>query len=164
MRIEWPINEEAAPDQILLRNRAPIATVVTVVTVVAHRKIAMLRDGVGLIWPGKIIAPKGVASVRRLGRHDTTKSSSLTELAITIKQRGIDTERVARKSRQALDKKRRARLGIVGDTEDVVGAKNKDVAAMRLDEIVTKLVDKNLVPGVDGATGNDIAAVVRVTR
>ena len=105
-----------------------------------------------------------VTSIRRLGRHDTAKSDPLSELAINVEQRRIDAKRVARNSRQSFDKKWGTGLGIVRNTEDMVGAKNKNVAVMRLDEVVTELVDKDLVSGVDRATGDDIAAMISVAR
>ncbi len=162
--VEWPINKKAAPDQVLFRNRPPVAAVVTVVTVIAHREIAVLGDGIRFRRPGEIIAPERVAPIRRLGRHDAPKSGSRGELAINIEQRRIDAQRIVRDAGQSFDKKWRTGLGIVGNTEDMVGAKNKNVAVMRLDEVVTELVDKNLISCVDGTAGDDIAAMINVAR
>ena len=46
----------------------------------------------------------------------------------------------------------------------MVGAKNKNVAVMRLDEIVTELVDKDLISGVNGAARDNFATMIPVAR
>ena len=40
---------------------------------------------------------------------------------------------------------------------------NKNVASMRLNKVVTKLIDKHLVARIDCASGNDVAAMINAT-
>src|SRR5206468_10557538 len=47
---------------------------------------------------------------------------------------------------------------------NVVGPKNKHVAAMRAHEIVAELVDENLVARIDGAAGNHVSPVIAAAR
>src|SRR5260370_36286100 len=41
VRNKRPVNKETAPNQIFLRNRSPITTVEAIVTVIAHREVAV---------------------------------------------------------------------------------------------------------------------------
>mgnify|MGYP003693881481 CR=1 FL=1 len=41
---------------------------------------------------------------------------------------------------------------------------DKNIAAMRLNKVVAKFVDKDLVACVDCASGNDFAAMINATR
>ena len=49
MPIKRPVNHEPASDDIFLRHRSPVATVVTRVTIVAQREITVRRYSKGLI-------------------------------------------------------------------------------------------------------------------
>ena len=116
----------------------------------------MCRHGIGVVRARQIIVALRIAAIWRLGRHHAPKAKSAGQLAVDVKHGRIDAQLVARESGEALDKKRRAGFGIVPNAKDVVGAKNKDVAAMRIDEVVAELIDKNLVAGIDGAARNDL--------
>src|SRR6266404_754207 len=66
---ERPVNEESAPDEVRLRHRTPITAVEAIVTVVAHREIAVRRHRVSLRRIGQISVPGRIAAIRRLGPH-----------------------------------------------------------------------------------------------
>src|SRR5262249_7886566 len=41
MPAEWPVNKEPTADDVFLRHRPPVATIIAVVAVVAHGKVTM---------------------------------------------------------------------------------------------------------------------------
>src|ERR1700756_327632 len=64
-----PVNKQAAPNQVLLRHRPPIAAVVAVVTIVAPREIAVCGHGKGTVRLRKITAPQAVTAIAVLRCH-----------------------------------------------------------------------------------------------
>ena len=52
-------------------------------------------------------------------------------LAVHVEVRRIDPQLIARRARQPLDVKRRARFRIFANAEDVIRAENKNIAARR---------------------------------
>src|SRR5437763_519156 len=162
VRAERPVDKETAADQVLLRHRPPVAAVITVVAVVAHRKIAVWRNDKGAVRSRQEGLPGRVTPVRRLRRHHPLDAKALRQLAVNIKLRGINPQLIARRARKTLDIERRARFGILANAKNVVGAKNKHVAPVGMDKVVAELVDENLIARVDGAARDDLAAMIGV--
>src|SRR5436190_17017069 len=65
VRIKRPVNEQTAPDDVYVRNRAPVTAVVAIVTVIAQGKIAVPRHRIRLIRLRQIVMAKGITPVRR---------------------------------------------------------------------------------------------------
>src|SRR6266540_114808 len=97
-------------------------------------------------------------------RHYPSETVTLRFLAIRIEKRGVDSQMVARQSGQPLDVKWRACLRIFANTWNMICPENKNVAPMRLNKVVTKLIDKHLVACIDCAPGNDVAAMINAAR
>src|SRR4051794_18151362 len=97
--------------------------------------------------------------------HHPSESEAFWRFAVHIKKRWIDSQRIARHPGQAFDVKRMlAGLGIAGNVRNIIRPKNKNIAAMRPNEIVTELIDENLVAGIDRAASNDITFFVTTAR
>src|SRR5919106_482619 len=65
---------------------------------------------------------------------------------------------------QSLNVKRRPSLGILPNPGDVICPANKNVAPVRFNEVVAKLVDKHLIAGVHRPSGNNLAAPISPPR
>ena len=53
---------------------------------------------------------------------------------------------------------------MIADVGNISGAKDKHIAAMRFDEVVTKFVHEHLVARIDRAAGNDFIAAIADPR
>src|SRR6266540_7215501 len=93
-------------------------------------------------------------------RHYPSKTVTLCFLAVHIEKRRVDSQLVARQSGQPLNIKWRACLRIFANTRNVICPENKNVAPMRLNKVVTKLIDKHLIARIDCAPGNDVTAMI----
>src|SRR6266404_3211809 len=158
MPVKRPINKKSPPDQILLRYRAPVAAVVAVVAVVAHREITMLRHDKRTIRLRQIIAAQSISPVGKLRCHNAREAKTLSFFSIDIEKWRADLQGVTRQAGQALYIKRRACFRIFTNPQYVVCAKNKHVATMRFDEIITDFIDEDLIARVHIAARNYFTA------
>src|SRR5947207_7984839 len=78
MRIERPVNKQPTPDQVFLRHWPPVTAVVTIVTVVAQREIAVFRHIKNPIRFRDIIAAQSVAVIVKVIVHYTLQSVTLS--------------------------------------------------------------------------------------
>src|ERR1700720_3386277 len=154
-----PVNYQPPSHQILLRHWSPVTAVVAIVTVVAHRKVAVCWHGKRAARLGQIIATQAVTTISIRRRHHALETAALRFLSIDIKPWRIDPQRVARQSGEALDIKRLACIDVARYSRNVVRSKYKNVAAMWFDEVIGKLVHEDLVAGVDRAARDDFSAV-----
>jgi len=46
----------------------------------------------------------------------------------------------------------------------MIGPKDENIAPMRLNKVVTKLIDKDLVPCINCASGNDVTTMINAAR
>src|SRR5437660_389554 len=162
--IERPVNKQASPDQILLRHRPPVAAVVAVVTVVAHREITMLRHNKRMSRLRQIIAAQSIAAIGQLRRHDAGETKAFRDFSIHIKPGRINPQRITGQPGQALDVGRRAGFRIFTNPQDMIRAENKYVAAVRLDEVVTKFIDEDLIASVHRAARNHLPTLKGSTQ
>src|SRR5580700_3910613 len=84
VRMERPVYQQPATNEIFLWHRSPKTAVVTVVTVVAHGEVAVLRNGECLVRLGQIIAAFCITIIAKLRRHYASKAVSLRQLPINI--------------------------------------------------------------------------------
>src|SRR2546430_3040093 len=63
--VKRPVDQQAAPDQVLLGNRSPVTAVEAVIAVVAQGKIAILRHRVRSIRRRQIFFARSITAVRR---------------------------------------------------------------------------------------------------
>src|SRR5437016_7531862 len=82
--VERPVNPQPTPNQVLLRHRAPIATVVAEVTVVSHGKVTVRGNSETLIRPGQILAAQSIAAIGRLCLHHSLKAEPLGRFTVDI--------------------------------------------------------------------------------
>src|SRR5438876_4902045 len=162
--IEWPVNKQAASDQVFVGYGSPITAVVAVVAVIAQGKILVLRHGERALWLRQIITAQSIAPIRRLSRHHSGETKTLRDFSIDIEKRRIDPKRVAGQTSQAFDIKRRPGLRVLPDPEDMLCPENEDVASMRLHKIVAAFIHKNLVACVHRASGNNFAPMISPPR
>src|SRR5205823_13771987 len=100
---------------------SPVATVVAVGAVVAHRKVAIRWNYERLTRTGQVLSPGKVAFVAIFPGHDPVKTEPLGDLfpglvrRFYIQLRGINPQSVAWRSSQPFDVKWRAGLRILGD-------------------------------------------------
>ena len=109
-------------------------------------------------WVREIIAPGCVASIRRLGRHDTDGDPT-PELIFRRYNSGESMRSVSPGTPPRRLMKNGAPVSGSSGIRRYARCEKKNVAEMRLGEVVSELVDKDLIPGIDGATRNDIAAI-----
>src|SRR5437667_12847375 len=107
---------------------------------------------------------QGVSSIRRPRRHFPSETIAFRFLAIHIEEWRIDPQSITRQTGQALNVKRRACLRIFPNPWNMVRPKDKNIAAVRLNKVVGKFVNKHLVACVDCASSNDFTTVVNATR
>src|SRR6266404_2926610 len=107
---------------------------------------------------------QSVTAIRRLCRHYALKSVAFRFLVIHIEEWRVNAQSIARQSGQTFNIKRRACLRIFPNPGNMISPKDKNVAAMRLNKVVGKFVNKHLVACVDCASGNDLTAVINATR
>ena len=160
--VERPVNEKAAPHQILLRHRSPVAAVVAVVAVISHGEVGMNRHDKGPIGRGQEIAAEAVPSIGILGPDDPLKTVGVLPSRAVIDEQAwrLNTERVPGQAGQPLNVERLTGFRVSLDARDIIRAENKNVAPTRLDDVVGELVDKNLVARVDGAARDHLVFVV----
>src|SRR5690349_19119769 len=103
MRDKRPVNKESASNQVFLRHRPPIAAVIAIVAVVAHREITVSwhdishlrsrkKSGSGITERERNIArSRGVSMVRFLRFHHPADTKTLGQLAIHIELGRIDS-------------------------------------------------------------------------
>src|SRR2546423_11538887 len=96
VRNERPVNKQSAPDQISLRHRPPPAAVKTVVAVVAHRKIAVLRHGKRFHRIGHDQMTGTVAPVSVFRLHHSLKAKTFRDFSIDIQPGRLDSQGIAR--------------------------------------------------------------------
>ena len=122
--------------------------------------VRQVKRGLGIVQisgVGRI----AVTQVAILPIHYAIESKSVRQLSVHIKRRRIHSQAVARHTGETLDEKRRATRGI-GLNEvanpflhvafvNSFGAKNENVTAPRLHEIVAELIDEDLVARVHGS-------------
>ena len=85
-----------------------------------------------------------VTAIRGLGRHYPFDAEALRQFAVHVKPGWINPQLIARRPGETFDVKGRTGLGIFANPQDVIGAKDEDITAMRMDKIIAELVDKNL--------------------
>src|SRR3954469_3600689 len=76
MGIERPVNKETAPDQILLRHRAPVAAVIAVVAVVNESEVAVHRHREGPLRRAHVFATDPITAIRKLAGDDSLEAES----------------------------------------------------------------------------------------
>src|SRR5215471_8709498 len=174
MPAKRPVNKESAPHHILFGYWAPVAAVVAVVAVIAHREIAARGYDKGGLGRGEASGKKfprrhldpfrsvSITPVWGLRRHDTADAETLRQFTVDIEIRWIDSQFVPRSACQAFDIIRRAGFGILVNAKDVIGAKNENIAATWMDKVVAELVDKNLISGIDCAARNGLPGAVAI--
>src|SRR5436309_1665680 len=162
--IKRPINKQSAPNEICIRHSSPIAAVIAVVAVIAQGKIAVLRHRERTIWLRQIFTAQSVSSIRRFGRHYPSETIALGLLAILIEKWRVNSEPITRHTGQPLYIKWRPCLRVFPNPRNMIRPKDKNIAAMRLNEVVAKFIHKDLVARVDCTSGNDLAAVTNATR
>src|SRR2546421_635825 len=140
VRAERPVDKETAADQVLLRHRPPVAAVITVVAVVAHRKIAVGRNDKGAVRRGQEGLPGRVTPVRRLRRHHP-----LDALAAMIGGAGIDLEILPQDFRRRIDCEGLVIALDVRESEE----KEKLPRSHILDRVLLSRNDVDVVPAED---------------
>src|SRR4030088_2354004 len=120
----------------------------------------MLRDRKRSHRVRQVTVALGVTTISKLCLDHAfeTVSEAFSGFAINVELWRLDPQRVARHTSHPFDVKRRARLRIGPrlDIDDVISPENKNIAAVRFDEVIGKLVDENLVDGVDRAARDDV--------
>src|SRR5580704_18021033 len=84
MRNKGPIDEQSADDQILLGHRTPVAAVVTIVTIVAHREITSGRHRERTVGQSEVISPGTIAAVIIFRVHHPVKSVALRDVFLRL--------------------------------------------------------------------------------
>src|SRR5438105_550686 len=165
MPIKRPVNHEPAPDDILLRHRPPVTTVITRVTVVAQREITVRRHSETLIARSEVSTAERIATIGKLCTHDALEAISFCRFPVDVEERRINSKGIARSASEPLNEKGRARFRILWDQHhDVSRAKHKHITAMWFDKIVGELVDENLIAGVNRAPCNHLPRLVMIAR
>ena len=159
---KWPVNEQSSPDDIFLRHRAPVAAIVTIITVVAHGEVTVGRDDERAFRGAEQGLTLGITFVEFNRGHHPPNPIALGQLAIDIKIGRIDPQFVARRASEPLDVVRRARFRILSNPKDMIGAKDKDVAAMRMNKVITELIDKDLIAGINRPARDDLAPAIDI--
>lgn len=159
MSIKRPVNKQSASDEIFFGNWSPVTAVVTVVAVIAQCKITMFWHDERPIWLRQIIATQGIAAIRWLRRHHSREAKAFCDFAVRIKKWWVDAQLISGQAGQSFDVKGRPRCGIFTNSENVIRAKNENIAAMWLNKVVAKFVDKDLIPCVYCAPGNNLTTV-----
>src|SRR5260370_17242057 len=90
-----PVNQQPASNQILLRHWSPVTAVIAVVTVVAHRKVAVCWHGKGAVRLGQIIATQAVTTISIRRRHYALETAAPRFLSIDIKSSRIHPQPAA---------------------------------------------------------------------
>src|SRR5438045_6430274 len=163
MRVKRPINKQPATDQILDRNGSPVAAVEAVITVITHGEITIARHLVRLIRIRQILVAKRITTVRRSRRHHPFEAVALGFFAVDVKKWRIDAQLVARQTSQSLDIKRRSGNRIRANRRNVICPEDKNIPVVRLNKVVAAFIDKHLVAGVDGTSGDNFAAMKKPT-
>src|SRR5436190_249408 len=156
MRNEWPVNKQTTSDQISFRDRPPVSAVRTVVAVVAHRKIGVLRNLKRFRGIGHDQMSRTISAISILRGHHSLETKTVRDFSIHEQLRWLNSQRVPGQTSQTLD----VELALISDVGNIFRAKHKHVTAMRFDEIITELVHKYLIAGVDRAARNDFAAPI----
>src|SRR4029078_8760265 len=94
--------------------------------------------------------------------HDPPNPITRGQLAVDIEIGWIDPQFVARRSGEPLDVIRRARFRILPNPEDMISAKDKDVAAMRMNKVIAELIDKDLIARINRPARDDLAPAIDI--
>src|SRR5439155_14343980 len=160
VRNEGPVNKQSASDQIPFRHRPPPAAVKTVVAVVAHRKIAVLGNLKRFRRIGHGQMPRTITSISVSPLHHSLETKAFHDLSIDEQLRRLDPQRVPRQTSQTFY----VELSLIANIGNIFRAKNEYIAAMGLDEVVTKFVHEDLVTRIDHTAGDDLAASIADSR
>src|SRR5215211_5162025 len=90
-----------------------------------------------------------ITAVRRSHRHYPFEAVAVGLFAVDIKKWLIDAQLVAG----------RAGDRVLANPGNIVCPEDKNISVMRLNKVVTALIDKHLVPCVDGASGDNFATM-----
>src|SRR6476660_5492094 len=161
MREKRPVNKQPSADQVLHRNRSPIAAVVAVITIIAHGEITVARHRVRLIRFRQILVAGRITAVRRSRRHHPFEAVALGLFAVDVKKWRIDAQLVARQTGQSLNIKRRSCDGIRTNRRNIICSEDKNITVMRLNKVIAAFIDKDLIAGVDRASGYNFAAMTK---
>src|SRR5215216_2444329 len=101
----------------------------------------------------------GITAVRRSHRHYPFKAVALGLFAVDVKKWRINAQLVAGQTGQPLDVKWRAGDRVLANPRNIICPEDKNISVMRLNKVVTALIDKHLVPCVDRASGDNFAAM-----
>src|SRR2546423_1998642 len=122
MRNERPVNKQSAPDQIAFRDRPPPATVVTVVAVVAHRKIRMRRHFIDFGRVRHYQMPRAVTAIAIFRTHHSCETVTFGEFPVRVELRRLNSQPISGQTGQTFDVK----LRLIADLLNVFSAKNKN--------------------------------------
>src|ERR1043166_6496802 len=96
VRTERPVNKQTASDEVLLRHRPPVAAVVTVVTVVAEREVAVRRHRKGAAGLAQIVPAQRITVIGTFASHHPLETVPLRFVSIDEQKWWNDPLRVAR--------------------------------------------------------------------
>ena len=102
----------------------------------------------------------GVAVVTILSAHHSFETVPFRHFSIHVQLWRPNSQLVARQTGQAFNVK----LGLIANVRDIFRPKDKDIAPMRFNEIVTKFVHEYLITGVNRAAGDDFIGPVTHSR
>src|SRR2546423_15609602 len=92
--------------------------------------------------------------------HHSFKPETFRDFVIHVQLGRLDSQLVAGQTRQPFN----VELRLIADVGNIFCPKNKYIAAMRFDEVITKFVHEDLVASVDRAAGDDFAGSVTDSR
>jgi hypothetical protein len=104
---------------------------------------------------------KGIAAIGRFGCHYSRETKTFRDFAVEEKRR-VDPQLVSGQDGKPLNIERRSGVRILPNSEDMICPENENVAPMRLNEVITEFIDKDLIARVHCAFGNDVAATISV--
>src|SRR6266403_2854867 len=105
---------------------------------------------------------KGIAAIGRLGRHYSRETKTFRDFAVDKEKRRVDPQLVSGQAGKPFNIERRSSFRVLPNPEDMICPENENVAPMRLNEVITEFIDKDLIARVHCALGNDVAATISV--
>src|SRR5260370_23637953 len=112
------------------------------------------------IWLRQIITTQSVSPIRWFRRHYPRKAKTFREFSVYVEKWRIDPQLIPWPAAQSFDVKGRPGFWILPNPRNVICPENENISPVRLNEVAAKLVDKDLIPSIHCAPGNNFTAVI----
>src|SRR6476619_4586341 len=100
-----------------------------------------------------------ITAVRRSHRHYSFEAVAPSLVAVDVEKWRINAQLIARQTGQSLNVKRRSGDWIRTNRRNIICPEDKNIAVVRLNQVVAAFVDKDLVARVERASGYNFAAM-----